>query len=202
MSPAALKLIRRVHMYSALFLAPWMIIYAVSGLVINHGQLVRSWYGGAFAGRFEKVGEQVYPVTFSTDTDPRAAGRQILEDLNLAGTYGVQGNLGSPRMIINRNAAFAQHRITYTPADKRLVIEKMSFTLPAFFNRAHFRHGYEHPYVAAKVWAIILDLVIVAMVFWAISGLIMWWEIKPSRRIGLACTLGSIAVFGVLLVTI
>lgn len=193
------KTVRRVHMYSALFLTPWMIIYAASGLVLNHNQLVRSWYAGG-VGVMEKVDERPYPTTFSADADARLVAGQILEDLNLRGSFGVQGTLASPKLTINRNAGFAQHRVTYFPAEKRLLVEKQTFTLPVFLNRAHFRHGYEQPFFAAKVWAVVLDAVIVAMLFWAVSGVIMWWDIRPARMAGFACIVGSFALFAVLLV--
>ncbi len=53
----ASKLIRRIHLYLALFLTPWMLIYGLSGLVLNHGATVRSFYGPTY-GQFEKIGEQ------------------------------------------------------------------------------------------------------------------------------------------------
>ena len=36
---------------------------------------------------------------------------------------------------------------------------------------------------------------IAAMVFWALSGLWMWWEMKATRRLGLLALLGGAAVF-------
>ena len=196
-----MKLIRRVHMYSALFLMPWMIIYAGSGLVLNHLPLVRGWYGADFA-RFEKVGERPYATTFSTDADARTIAAQILDDLDLSGTFAVQGGVDSPRMVINRNSAFAQHRVTYFPAERRISIEKQTFVAPVFLNRAHFRHSYDQPYMAAKGWAFVVDVVVVAIHFWAISGLFMWWEIKPARGLGWASLGASAVVFGLLLVKI
>ncbi|HUR56097.1 MAG TPA: hypothetical protein VM029_00200, partial [Opitutaceae bacterium] len=111
------KVIRRTHMYLALFLTPWMMIYALSGLVLNHNQVVRNFYGAKF-GAFEKVAERPYTTTFSDDADARAIGAQILEELGLTGAFNVQGNPKSPRLVINRNGAFAQHRITYFRAEQ------------------------------------------------------------------------------------
>jgi hypothetical protein len=201
MSLPVSKLIRRTHMYLALFLTPWMIIYALSGLVINHIEAVRGFYGANF-GRMEKVAELPYAATFSDDADARAIGAQVLEQLGLSGTFNVQGRADAPRLVIVRNAAFAQHRITYLRAEKKLVHEKQTFTAPVFLNRAHFRHGYNQPFLAAKIWAIVLDLVIVAMVFWAASGIWMWWEIRPARLTGTVFAVVGFGLFGVLLTAI
>lgn len=47
-----------------------------------------------------------------------------------------------------------------------------------------------------------MDLVIVAMLFWVLSGLWMWWELKVTRRLGAIFIFGGIALFGFFLLTI
>ncbi len=195
------KLIRRTHMYLALFVTPWMIVYALSGLVLNHGQFIRGFYGEKF-GQFEKVEERDYPGTFSADADSRLIARQILEHLNLTGSFNVQRGANAAKVIINRNAPFGAYRITYLRPENRLLIEKQPLIAPTFLNRLHFRHGYEQPFLSAKSWGFIVDLVIVAMVFWVVSGIWMWWEIKPARAWGAACALLGFGIFGVMLATI
>ena len=118
-APTASKLIRRTHMYLALFLTPWMIIYALSGLVLNHFQTVRRAYGENF-NKFEKVEERDYTAAFSDDADVIMIGAQILEHLGLSGTFNVQGGPNQPRLVINRNGALAVHRITYLRRENRL----------------------------------------------------------------------------------
>jgi hypothetical protein len=201
MSPTAARLIRRTHMYLALFLAPWMAIYALSGLAINHGPAVRAWYGASM-NQFEKVGERPYTTVFSADADPRMVGAQVLEELGLSGAFFVQGKAGDPKLVINRNAAFSQHRITYLRAEQKLVIEKQTYAAPVFFNRSHFRSGYTQPFLPAKIWGFTVDLAIVGMLFWVLSGFVMWWEIKPARLTGAAFALVGFGLFGVLLFTI
>ena len=58
------KLVRRTHMYLALFLTPWMAGYAASTLLMNHN-----------AGRplaFITDGERPYDAVFDAGTTPRA----------------------------------------------------------------------------------------------------------------------------------
>ena len=195
------KLIRRTHMYLALFLTPWLIIYALSGLVLNHAKLFLR-PDGQLALPFEKVEECEYKAVFSADADARMIGAQVLEDLGLSGTFNTQGSPQQPKLIINRNGAFAIHRITYFREQGRLLVEKQPLRTPTFLNRTHFRHGYEQPFVAAKVWAVIVDLVVVALLFWVLSGVWMWWEIKPARLWGGVFGLIGLGVFGILLATI
>lgn len=195
------KLIRRTHMYLALFLTPWMLIYALSGLVLNHNQTIRGWYGARFAP-FEKVAERPYTAVFSEDADPRMIGAQVLADLGLAGSFNVQGTASQPKLVINRNAAFSAHRVTYFRTEQRVSIEKQVFTAPVFLNRAHFRSGYGQPFLASNIWAVVVDLAVIGMLFWVASGLWMWWEIKPARWSGAAFALVGCGLFGLLLATI
>lgn len=201
MKPIPSRLIRRTHMYVALFLMPWMIIYALSGLVLNHFPTIRAWYGGS-VGQFEKVGERTYSTAFSNDAEPRMIAAQILDDLGLSGPFNVQPGSNQARMIINRGGAFSAHRITYFRAENRLLLEQQKFTAPVFVNRAHFRAGYEQPFVSSKIWAALVDLVVLGMLFWVVSGVLMWWEIKPARGSGAVFALVGFGAFGLLLATI
>lgn len=188
-------------MYLALFLTPWLVIYAGSGLVLNHFQVVRGVYGDRLT-RFDLVEERDYDVAFSADADARTIGARILDDLELAGSFNVQGTAGDARLVINRNGALAVHRITFFRDQHRLRIERLQLAAPAFFNRAHFRHGYEQPFFTSVTWAVMVDLVIVAMLFWVLSGIWMWWEIKPSRVWGAFFALAGLGVFALLVATI
>ncbi len=201
MNPTPAKLIRRTHMYLALFLTPWMVIYALSGLVLNHQETVRGWYGGKF-NDFEKIEERPYAAAFSADADARMIGGQVLADLGLAGAFNVQGTPNQPKLVITRNAAFTAHRVTYFRTENRLLIEKLALNAPMTVNRLHFRHGYEQPFIPAKIWGFMVDLAIVGLLFWIVSGIWMWWEIKPARTTGAIFALIGFGAFSLLLATI
>ena len=202
MNPPFAKLIRRTHMYLALFLTPWMIAYALSGLVLNHFDTVRSWYGGKYAD-FEKIEERPYTAAFSAEETPRMIAEQVLDDLGLAGSFGVPPGGSTPaRLVIMRNAAFTVHRVTFFRTEHRVLVEKQRLAAPVFVNRLHFRHGYEQPYLAAKIWGFIVDLAVVGMGFWVLSGILLWWEIRPARAWGAASLIAGFGIFTGLLATI
>jgi hypothetical protein len=50
--------------------------------------------------------------------------------------------------------------------------------------------------------AVSVDAVIVAMVFWALSGLWMWWEMHATRWWGLACAVTGAGIFALFALTI
>ena len=64
------KLLRRIHMYLALFLTPWVLMYGLSTMAMNHHQSLRALYGGAPAFSMER--ELTYERSFDEDA---AAGK-------------------------------------------------------------------------------------------------------------------------------
>jgi hypothetical protein len=183
-------------MYLALFLCPWMLMYALSTVAMNH----RRWFTGPPAA-FERERELVYDGVFPEDAAPRTMSAQLLASMGLDGAHAVtRRNDGT--LVINRNDLVTPRRLTYTPADRRLVIETQPVRANALLERFHRRRGFSTGYALDTAWAISVDLVIAAMVFWALSGLWMWWEMKVTRRLGLLALAGGSALFAFYLLAI
>ncbi|MEM8733722.1 MAG: hypothetical protein AAGG44_05855 [Planctomycetota bacterium] len=53
-----------------------------------------------------------------------------------------------------------------------------------FLLRLHVAHGYPADGGVRWVWAIIVDVMAAVLVFWGVSGIVMWWQIKSTRRWG------------------
>jgi hypothetical protein len=164
-----------------------MLGYALSTIVMNHN------VGGP--QRFIKESERSYPAIFETRTPPRQIGEQILRDLHLEGAFGVQGPRPDGTLVINRQDMLAPRRITYNPATKTLVVERVQLKSTQALNRFHHRRGFQQPYAADRAMAWSIDLVIIAMVFWALSGLWMWWEMRATRLWGLAAAMFGMGIF-------
>ncbi len=181
-------------MYLALFLTPWMVGYALSTVAMNH-RTPRPTI-------FLKERDETYSNTFEPGTPPREIARQVLSDLGLEGAFGVQGPAPDGRLTINRQGMISPRRITFSPADRRVVVERVELETSGFLNRFHRRRGFQQPYSADLAMAISVDVVIVAMVFWALSGLWMWWEMRATRLWGLACAVTGTGIFVLLVLTI
>jgi hypothetical protein len=197
--PAPSLLIRRTHMYLALFLFPWMLMYALSTAVMNH----RAWFiaPGAPPPPFERERQIAYDGVFPQDADLRTVSRQILASLELDGAHGVSRRKDGA-IVITRNDLLTPRRITYQPADRTLLIEKLPLRANAFLERFHRRRGYATGYAFDTVWAVTVDAAIVAMVFWVLSGLWMWWEMKVTRPYGAIAMTGGLALFALFLMTL
>ncbi len=175
-------------MYLALFLLPWVAMYALSTMAMNH----RSEDGGRAAWVKERE------ITWSGGGWDRheAAGR-LLAELGLDGAHTVSVSTNS--VVIQRLGAVEPRRITWTPMDGRVVVERQQFGAARFLERMHRRRGYEQPYTADTGWAVTVDLFIFALVFWGASGLWLWWEMKKTRLPGAVCLAAGAAVFALFL---
>lgn len=196
------KLVRRVHLYLALFLTPWLVVYASSGFVLNHALWFGSGNGHGPIAEFEKAEEIDYEADFSEDMGVREMAAQVLVDLGLPGAFFVQGDAKQDKLVIHRNRSLKASRVTWFRSQNRVIVENQIFSTPVFLNRTHFRHGYEQPHFASVAWAVIVDLVVLALIAWVLTGLWMWWEIRPARFWGGVFGLAGLAVFSLLLFTI
>lgn len=85
----AIKIVRRTHLYAGLFLAPWVAMYGVSGLIFNHG----NW----FAPRDCDAASKPVTIEWTIDAtalpqwpEPDALASKVLKALNALGK-DVQG---------------------------------------------------------------------------------------------------------------
>jgi hypothetical protein len=63
-----------------------------------------------------------------------------------------------------------------------------------FFTGLHLSFTYPSRLDTRWFWAVAIDLLCVAMVFWGASGLLMWWQLKKLRGWGAATLALSLAV--------
>jgi hypothetical protein len=185
------KLLRRIHLYLALFLTPWILMYAASTFVMNH----RTWFHGDEPAppRWETVADFVYDGEFPPGAGPEGMAHQLLTGMGMDGAH--QAAFRDGRLVINRNRAPRPVRITYTAADRHVVVERQQWEAAGFLERMHRRRGYQAPYLGEDIWAFTVDLTIGAILFWTLSGFWLWWEMRPTRRLGFLITCGGCALF-------
>ena len=169
-------------MYVALFLFPWLLMYALSTLAMNHRAMFASSAPGGTPA-YETEREMTYDGVFSDAADLRTVSQQILSSVDLDGAHGVTRRKDGA-IVITRNDLLTPRRLTYTPATRALLIEKLPYRANVMLERFHRRRGYATGYALDTAWAVTVDVAIAGMVFWVLSGLWMWWEMKVTRQRG------------------
>jgi hypothetical protein len=69
--------------------------------------------------------------------------------------------------------------------------EPSDLSIRRYLLRLHVAHGYPTSGGVRWWWAIIVDAMAFIMVFWAVSGLLMWWQLKATRKLGVVMLLLS-----------
>lgn len=59
-----------------------------------------------------------------------------------------------------------------------------SQTWRQYLLRLHTAHGYPGEANARWGWAVVVDVMAAVLVFWGLSGLVMWWQVKATRIAG------------------
>ncbi len=190
--------LRRTHMYLALFLTPWMTMYALSTVVFNHFSFFERLHGGKME-HFQKEKQLSYDHPFRPGATRRMMAEQILSDLRLAGAFQLQSGDSDP-IVALRMDPITPRRVTYSPADRKLLVERETFRTSNFITRLHASLGYGSKHQARNAWAIGVDLTILATFLWILSGFWMWWELKVTRFWGAVATVFGLALFTVFLV--
>lgn len=127
-----------------------------------------------------------FPLSQETDLAP------IEESLQVSGLTLDR----TPTLLFDVREGDALWRIEYEPLDGSLSAELLgqrstAQTTRSFLLNLHTQHVYPGAVSSRWLWAMVVDLMGTAMILWALTGLIMWWQLKRLRRIG-----GAVLVVG------
>ncbi len=194
------RVVRWVHLYTGLFLIPWMLVYAASAFCLNHNE----W----FHKRLKITPPQwevVREVDFVPDeTLPRASAeraRAILQFVDLDGPHRIQGHPNANQMIILRICGTGNYRLTWRRQRSLIIVEKQQpFSLYRLVHFLHFRGGYAQPYFASITWGVIVDVVSVSMWLWILTGIYLWYRRSRKLLLGCVCAVAGLLLFVVLAV--
>jgi hypothetical protein len=188
------RLMRAAHLYTGLFLVPWMMVYAISAFCLNH----KEWFieGLQLAPKWQLVHETDFAADAAFPYDPEEQAKAILKHLDLEGAHTFMGAPNPSQMTILRFCGTGHYRITWHRQQSRLVVEKQRpVSFYSVVNALHFQHGYGQPFFAHLTWAAIVDTATVSTVIWVISGIYLWARRPRRRLLGGLCMVAGILLF-------
>lgn len=131
--------------------------------------------------------------------EPEHAAAEQVAQATLA-TLGITPNdlrvVGGPSLRVIANDLRWSATLTRDRATKSSVD---TFDFGRLMRRLHVTHGYGRPDWSRIAWAVIVDIMSFAMVLWAISGVVMWWQKRSLRKSG-AITVTAAFNGGVILI--
>ena len=193
------RLMRALHLYTGMFLVPWMMVYAISAFLVNH----KEWFGKEIQPTWEVSQEIDFDPGPAFPQDSEEQARAILKHLDLDGAHRVTGDDPS-QLIIFRNCATGYYRISWQREPSRLVVQKQQpCSFYSFVNALHFQHGYFKPHLANLpwlIWGIVVDIITISTVLWVITGIYIWARRPGVRLLSGLCLLAGSLLFAALAV--
>jgi len=95
-----------------------------------------------------------------------------------------------PELVFAAESDGEVWRVAYNLQTQALTVRPLAPDLSTrrFLTSMHLACRYPSQVDARWVWALIVDAMAAGMVFWGVSGLLMWWQMKSLRRVGFLVT--------------
>jgi len=189
------KLMRTIHIVSSLALLPWMVVYATSAFYLNHGE----WFN-----RGPQESEVLYARDLSDEgplpINPYAKADEIVKRLALDGPHYIPGGPTYQGMTIIRPSVAGAYRIIWHEAQQTAVVTRRPFSFRDLVNQLHFTHGYGRGYARYTAWAVIVDLFVISIWLWLVSGIYMWASRGGKKKVGWISLVAGVVAFIVLVI--
>ena len=184
--------LRQLHLYFGLFICPYIVIFAVSTIMLNH-----RW-------DFQvQVDSKSVPVELEEGLEDFEQGKHILRQLGESGEIFVRR---VPKQNILRIGAAKPSVNVSVEVDLATQIAKVSYRRQGMAGAMRFLHfnpgphkGHGVNWFFSKLWGWTTDTVVYLLLFITISGIYLWTVIKAERRAGLiALGVGCLCFVGLL----
>ncbi len=184
---------RAVHLYTGLFLVPWMMVYAVSAFCLNHSE----WFteGLQLAPDWENVHQREFTPGPGFPQTPEQQAVAVLRHVDLDGPHRILGKPDANQLVMFRYCATGHYRVSWLRARGSVVVDKqLPTSWYSVVNALHFRYG-DEPYFAALGWAVIVDVTTTSTVIWVVSGIYLWARRPRKRFFGGLCLVAGTLLF-------
>lgn len=189
-----------VHYYIGLFISPFILMFSISTLVLNHNFIdwQEDWQEWSFSvdKKVDRTVEIDFPIA---DINSIEFAKNILEQIHvsgeIAGIYGDSIQMYIPvtkpghRISIK---ADLNSGIAYIHSEKTNFWKKLIWLhkMPGPHN-AHIRGNWKF----TKIWGSLVDVFTFCLLFSSITGIILWYFLKEERILGLiALSIGLISI--------
>ena len=188
---------RRLHLYLALFLLPWFLMYGVSSLPFAH-QYFDEQDKAKGLPTWTKRFERDYSIEIPSEGGLRAVGAKIMQDNGLDGAYGAYRQ-GPNQVNVYVYTFWRSTEVKYLINEKKLMAEDRRFRWDHFLTGMHAKGGFEQEGALHTFWSVLVDVVCLGMLLWVITGVTMWWKLPSTRLWGWVAVVSGVGAFGVFL---
>lgn len=173
-------------------------MYGISAIPFAHNKV--------FEERDRASGQPLWTVRFQRPFDaPIPEGREAQREFArvLLADLGITApNFGAylPNQTTLHAIAYSflkSTRAVYRADRRTVTVEDRRFRFDQFLTGMHARGGFEQDGILPTLWGVIVDLVSLAFIAWVVTGWLMWWQIRSTRRWGAVALIAGAAAFAV-----
>ena len=194
------QVIKDLHYYIGLFISPFIVIFSVSVLVLNHNFVdwQDDWQEWFFSAN-EKVDRTAEFSVPDADKNEIDFAKDILNQLRIrgeiAGIFGDSIEMYIPVTLPGRRISIKadlKSGMAYIHSEQTSLWKKLVWLhkMPGPHN-ANIRGNW----VYTKIWASLADLFVICLLISSVAGIVLWYHIKEERILGLiALFIGFISI--------
>jgi len=195
-------IIRKLHLYLGLFISPYILIFALSTIMLNH-----NWRLGEETAGKDNTKRFAKQIKAPVGAGSLAQAKDILEQLNLTGEIGYINHLPregrlifpvmKPGLEIDVKVDIRNHIATIEPRQTN------------FWKRLIYLHKSPGPHNAdirgnwlyTRLWWVLADSIVYLLLFLTTGGVYLWTVVQAEWKPGLIFLgLGMVSFFFITLV--
>jgi len=184
---------RRVHLYLALVLLPWFLMYGVSSIPFSHNQYFEERDKAKGVPLWTKRFERSYEIAIPDGPELRAVADQIVKDTGIEGAHGAYRQ-NANQVNVYVYTFWKSTQVKYFIKEKKLIAEDRRFRWEHFLTGMHAKGGFDQGGLH-NLWGVIVDLVCLGMFLWVFTGIVMWWTLPFARIWGWVAIVSGSASF-------
>jgi len=189
---------RDLHLYFCLFISPFVLLFAVSVLFLNHGKVAVGLSDNPDVLR----GVRIPPGLERTQGREAVEGaREILSQVELTGEVGFTRYIARERRFsfpVSKPGLQATVNVDLDARTASIIKRKTGLweTL-AYLHKSPGPHNaaIRGNWVWTRVWRWLADATIYLTMFISVSGIYLWYALKAERRVGMVLLTGGAATF-------
>lgn len=193
---------RDLHLYFGLFISPFVLLFAVSVLFLNHGKLTVGLPGTPDVIRSVRIPSGLQGAQGREAVE---SAREILSQVGLTGEVGFTRYFASERRFsfpVSKPGIQANVNVDIEAGTAAITRRKAGFweTL-AYLHKSPGPHNaaIRGNWIWTRVWRWLADTTISLTMFISVSGIYLWYALKAERRVGLVLlTTGAASFFGLI----
>ena len=202
MSRSFYRWTRNLHLYAGLFVSPFVLVYAVSAIQLNHSLM--PWGGGTAP----TAALRVVRVVVTNADNGLAVADQVRRQIGIAGEIGyVSRKAGGTRVSFPLESP---GRTTHVKVDLASGVATIEQKRTGVWDAMIYLHKMPGPHNAnirgnwlfTRLWGWLADGSVYLLLFLTASGVYLWTILKADRRTGLRVLGAGVLSFLVIVVAI